>query len=706
MPASPATPPAGTAMKPEFEPLVNPDGLLMRDPIENAQFELYTDRVVNPVETDTEQFVLPVDSAVTVTAEELEIPRLVNVFLRDDSETVVGESANQQVATYDENWYSLDIDIGPMKLQAVVDSAVTVRRSENTTFVRFEDAKEIALGARSLHESPAGTITIGDDVEDAMRAISLSSSALKTTSPERSFPTLRGHPPLIERGDAFDAPDAFERPETNVTIEIPRDYGDLFRVSSLAYYLGADVVPGDSRILDVGGERYNLDSECGFEAEVSKLLKHVFFLDCVIRTEGFYPVNLHECNVVKDALTFDLAEVYDASFAERLRWYLDVPYEVTESHFPQWKLTADIESSPDHVEAIPFVTNELATVRIPGTGEKPEVHDEPEELTEFYRTNGAAGRSTPGEESMTDWSNVVKPDKTDAIEHAWIADGFPLGASKTWVESYLRRLDRPAREQDSISIDIVCNEEMMSEEDIVEEFYGTRDIFEFDITVHYDLTTDELAEIFQNDIDFLHYIGHVDKAGFQCTDGTFDARMLDEVNIDAFLLNACKSYEQGNALVKRGSYGGIVTLANISNDPAVRIGRTLARLLNNGFSLQAGLSVARNVTLFGNKYITIGDGTLQLVQSKNGTPIAAEVERTGDGYRLTLRGFPTQRTSIGSLYLPHVKQNTRHYLNSGIIGTFEVTQSDLREFFSRGVVPVLFNGGLTWSDELLQNEFD
>jgi len=697
---------AGEAMRPAFEPLADPDGLLVRDPIENAQFELYTDRMVDPVEADADEFVLPVDTAVTVTAGRLEIPRLVNVFLWDEAGTMVGESVNQQRTEYPPGWYSLDLPLGPMKLQLVVDSGFVIRRSEHSTYVDFGDATTFRLGARSLHESPAGTITIGDDVEDAMRAVALSGSALKTTSPERSFPSLRGHPPLIERGDGFDAPDAFERPETDVAIEIPRDYGDLFRVSSLAYYLGADVVPGDERVLDVAGERYALDTDRGFEAEVSKLLKHVFFLDCVTRTEGFYPVNLHERDVVEPDLSFDPAAVYDATPAERLQAYLDVPYEVTEPHLPQWKLTADIEPDPDHVEAVPFVANELAAVRIPEDDEDPEVHDEPEALTEFYRADGATVRSATGEESATDWSNVVKPDETDAIEHAWIAEGFPLGASKTRVESYLRRLDRPARDQSSISIDIVCNEDEMSEEDIVEQFYGTRDIFEFDITVHYDLTGDELATVLQTDTDFLHYIGHVDEGGFQCADGMFDARTLDEVNVDAFLLNACKSYEQGDALVERGSYGGIVTLANVSNDPAVRIGRALARLLNNGFSLQAALSVARNVTLFGNKYITIGDGTLQLVQSKNGTPLSLDLRRQNDEYAVTIRGYPTLQCAMGSMFIPHTGESSKHYLNSGVIDTFHMSSAELREFFSNGVIPVLYDGSLTWSDELLQNEFD
>jgi hypothetical protein len=688
-------------MKPLFTPLTDPPGISVRDPIENAQFELYTDRQVDPTRTDTDQFVLPVDDAVTFTARNIELPRLVNVFLWNDEERLVGESANQQRATYERDWYSLDIDVGPMKVQVIAETALEIHRSENTTYVEFGSPTEIALGVRSLHESPAGAITITDDVEDAMRAVSLLGSSLKTLSPERSFPTLRGHPPLIEYGDEFDVPDGISKPESDVAIEIPRRYEDLYRVSSLAYYLGADVVPGDARTLVVGEERYDLDTDRGFEDEVATLLKHVFFLDCVTRTEGFYPVDLHERNLVDDTLTFDPAEVYDASLAERLQAYLDVPYEVTEPHLPRWKLTADIAGDPNHVEAIPFVTNELATVRIPGTEDTPDVKAEPEELTSFYRGTDPVDRSPKGD---TPGSDILKPKETDAIEHAWIAEGYPLGASKTDTSSYQRRLDHPVEDTDSISIDIVCNDPEMTEEDIVEEFYGTRDLFQFDISVHYELTQAELAAVLREGTDFLHYIGHVDNDGFQCDDGMLDARTLETVNVKAFLLNACRSYEQGEALVERGSLGGIVTLTNISNDPAVRIGRALARLLNNGFSLQAGLSVARNVTIFGNQYITIGDGTLQLVHNINGTPICAELDDTGSNYELTIHGYPTVRNSSGSLLTLHVSDNTKRYLNAGEIDSFVVTEAELKEFLNLGVLPVLDGDGLTWSDELLEEQ--
>ena len=693
-------------MRPEFTPLEKPPGLHIRDPIENAQFELYTEQVVDPTPAGTEQFVFPVDAAVTVTTDAFEIPRLVDVILRSADGTLVGESANQQRVEYPSDWYSLSVHIGAMKLQIVVESDVTIRRLETSTHVEFGESTPTAVGARSFHDSPAGTITVGDSVEDAMRAISLSGSALKTTSCERSFPTLRGHPPLIEQGDAFDAPDGLTKPDTGVTIEIPRDYADLYRVSSLAYYLGADVVPGDERTLVVGDRRYSLDTELGFESEVNTLLKHAFFLDCVTRTEGFYPVNLAERDAVEDDLSFDPAELYDASLAEQFDAYLEVPYDVTEPHRPRWKLTADVAPDPAHVKSIPFVANELAEIRTPGTGPDPTVRSEPEELAAFYRTVDSDSLVRSQSESVTDDSGIVKPSETDAIEHAWIADGYPLGASKTTTESYRRRLERPERDTESISIEIVCNDPKMTEEDIVEQFYGARDLFEFDITVRYDLTKAELAELLRTDADFLHYIGHVDDGGFECSDGLLDARTLTEVNVDAFLLNACRSYWQGKALVDRGSYGGIVTLTNISNDPAVRIGRALARLLNNGFTLQAGLSVARNVTLFGNQYITIGDGTLQLVQHTTGTPLSTELEKLAEGYELTIHGYPTSRSSIGSLLTPNVQENTERYLNSGYIDTFQVSTTELREFFNRGVVPVLLDGELLWSDELLENELN
>jgi hypothetical protein len=691
-------------VKPTFEPLDRVAGVRVRDPIENAQFELYTDTPVDPEPAAADQFVLPVDAAASIEVGELELPQLLNVDVWRRDRTLVDRSVNQQVDEYPPDAYSLDVDLGPMKLSVATDSAFTVRRGENATVLAFPDATRIAVGARSLHESPAATITVGDDPEHGMRAVSLFGSALKTTSPERSFPTLRGHPPLVEHGDGFDAPAALSAPDTDVAIEIPRDWGDVYRVSSLAFYLGATVRPGDGHALVLDGDRHSLATDRGFEAETTRLLKHSFLLDCVVRTEGLYDVDLHACEGLADVLDFDLADAYEASLADRLGRYLDVPYEATAEYVPKWKLTADLAPEPGRVESLPFVVNDLAEMRVPEPeADAPDVAAEPEPVTEFLRGDGGVRSAS---ESDTDHLNVVKPDAIDSIEHAWLTEGFPLGANKTSAAYYERRFDHAPREQDAIRIDIVCNDPTMAEEDVVEEFYGARDFFEFDITVHYDLDRAALRSLLAENIDFLHYIGHVEDGGFQCEDGLLDARTVEETGVRAFLLNACRSYRQGEALVDAGSIGGIVTLTNISNDPAVRVGRALARLLNNGFSLLAGLSVARNVTLFGNQYITIGDGTVQLVQSPSGTPVLSEVEHVGEEYELTVHGFPTLRSSLGSLFTLHLRDLTTQYLNSGKIDSFRVSAEELRTFLGRGVCPVLYEGSLTWSDDLLEDPLD
>jgi len=436
------------SVKPTFAPIERPTGLRVQDPIENAQFELYTDALVDPEAVDDERFALPIDSAVTFEVQQLELPMLLNVSVWTQDGTYVGQSANQEVDSYPQRAYSLDVDVGPMKLQMAADAPLQIRREENTTFVEFEEPTTVGLAARSLHESPSGTITIGEGVKDAMRAVSLFGSALKTTTPERSFPTLRGHPPLVERGERFDAPDHLEPPDTGVVLEIPRDWGDLYRVSSLAYYLGAEVRPGDERALVLAGERHPLGVDVEFEDEVTTLLKHVFFLDCVVRTEGLYPVNLHERDVVEDDLDFDLEAAYEAPLAERLKTYLEVPYEVTEPHVPQWKLTADVAPDGTRMESLPFVVNDLAEIRIHDPDDDdPEVQEEPEAVTSFLRGEPGLLRSTSTTTGGT--TGVVKPESTNAIEHVWLADGFPLGASKAAARYYRRRFEQGTPSRDS-----------------------------------------------------------------------------------------------------------------------------------------------------------------------------------------------------------------------------------------------------------------
>ncbi len=62
-----------------------------------------------------------------------------------------------------------------------------------------------------------------------------------------------------------------------------------------------------------------------------------------------------------------------------------------------------------------------------------------------------------------------------------------------------------------------------------------------------------------------------------------DTRELDTVGIEGFFLNACQSYDQGMALIDAGAVGGVVALNDVINSGAVRVGRTMIRLLNRSF---------------------------------------------------------------------------------------------------------------------------
>jgi hypothetical protein len=273
---------------------------------------------------------------------------------------------------------------------------------------------------------------------------------------------------------------------------------------------------------------------------------------------------------------------------------------------------------------LPFVANDLSVVRCPRHEAPEAAAAEPQAVTDFYRdagrTGGADGvaggeltRSGDGSESeagaSTPGTGVFSPDPAGTVEHAWVGDGYPLGANKATPETCRRRVEREADRQHSIGVTVVCNDERMRDEDVVADLYGLRELLTFDIEDHYDLSRDGLAQVLETSTDFLHYIGHVDERGMQCSDSFLDVTALDaEVGADAFLPNACRSHEQGEALLERGATRAWLTLAEVENTLATEFGRTLARLLNCGFTLRSALSILKDELMTAYRYTVLGDG--------------------------------------------------------------------------------------------------
>ena len=697
----------------DIDPLSDDAGLTVTDHIENTQFEVYTDRRVDPAASPDDAHYFPVDASVTVETASVEIPRVAVVETRagDGSLLTRGDSYEMPDGTY-----HVGIDPAPTKLYLAFDAGFSVSTTDRTTRIDLDAPAPVALGFRSLHQVPAGTIETPTDPESLMEAVSLLGSALQTTSPERSFPTLRGHPPLIEPGDELRVPDRIEPLDSGVRIVVPPTYEHLYPIVSLAYYFAADVVPGDEPRIEGDGWTHPLEPD--FERRTAEVLRQSFHFDCLARTEGFYPVDLHERETTD--IDLDWGRLYDLPLAERLGEYLAVPFERVEPELPQWTLTTDVRPDPDNVEMLPFVAGELSIVRSPetatpvtageggavglfrGPGANP-VSLGPEE---FVR-GGAGTESVRGADTSTDSDAVpadadfVQPESVDTVEHAWVSDGVPLDANKATLDAYHRRLEAGAIEQSRISVLVVCNDEQMREEGEVADLYGLRDMVQFDIEVRHDLTRAEMREVLRSDVDFLHYVGHVDERGMQCTDDYLDLTDEDlDVGVSAFLLNACQSYQQGEALVHRGSRGGIVTLSDVANSPATQLGRIVARLMNSGFNLRTALHVAKRELITGHQYIVVGDGGTTVCHCRSGVAFVIDLQRVEtDQWNLTVEGLPNGPYGVGSMTYLNLDRDNKNHIIPSEINVKKVSTTELDTFVDMENNPIFYKSELTWNDQ-------
>jgi hypothetical protein len=680
-----------------FTPLGERPGLELFDPVERHRYAFGTDRPVSPADASADRFRFPVTDAVGIDVECLEIDSVVGVYVRDETGEVQAEADHLTQVELPAGSYSVELTT-PIKTYLQVEAAISVSVNFESTRIEFDEESRVVVGARSRHDHPAATVTTTSDPRDLMAAVSAFGSALKTTSPERSFPTLRGHPPTVELGDELHVPDGLERPDTGVRIEVPETYRAVYVVAPLAYYLGAKVVPGDEpRIVTDSGFEHALDAHDGFESEVERVLKQTFFLDCVTRTEGYYEVDLHEREAVEADLDLDFAVLYDRPLAERLEAHLSVAFETVRDHLPEWKLTTHVRPDAESAELLPFLVDDLAVVRSPEARESKGSAAQLAAVNDFLRDDDFTRSAS---ESPGGGPTTLQPEETNSLEQAWFGEGAPVGASKPTVEAFRNRLDRTPADGD-IDITVVCNDAEMDEErSAVDSVYGSRDELPFDVTVHRELTRDELRAVLAEETEFLHYIGHIDEDGFRCADGKLDAGSLDAVGVDAFFLNACQSYRQGLALIERGAIGGVVTLRDVINSGAVTMGRTLARLLNTGFPLRAGLEVASDETVISSQYIVVGDGGHAIAQADSGTASLHEVEECDEGYELTVKTFPTHGHGMGSLSKPIFEAGDDYFLSSGSITSSSMAASELQTYLSMCELPVHYEGCLVWPGEL------
>lgn len=689
-----------------------------------------------------DRFPAPVDGCWRLDATAVMPLCTADVYVRDADNTVVATATAEVPARVPAGPHVLELSTAPVKTYVAVDGPARVSYEDRYPRVSVDGAADgragPILGARSRRNSPPGTVTAPDTPAGVARAVSTFGSALATTSPERSFPTLRGHPPLIEHGESFEVPRFVERVDTGVTLGLPFEYGAVFSATPLSFYLAADIVESAEPYVRAGDLRHDLPTDPDeLAAALSDLLRHCFTLDCATRacSVGLYDVDLNVHETLTERLDPPWAEWYGADLAERTAAYLDVSTEATLDCL-DWPQTTDVTPAGENASVLPFLASDLSVVRSPPPAAETTDDGGVSDIDEFVRASRTATRTASLTRSASDRDGssavpldgdafadvdtlvtrgatqnvgddtdaVVTPRDADSIAQAWVGPGFPMRAAKPTVESYRRRLDRTPAEDLTIGVTVVCNDEAMVDE--LGDTYGFRDHVTFDIREELNLTRAELRDLLADDHDFFHYVGHVDERGMECSDGFLDLHTLESTGVGAFLLNACSSYRQGMALVEAGALGGVVSLTDLPNSLATRVGRDLARLFDAGFPLYAALDVVGTGPFAGSAYSIAGDPMVQLCQCATGSPIVTFLsDPTAGTIPAEFRYYPTRRFSIGTMARPHAGDSIKNYVGAGDSATYKFDRAGLGRFLSEVRAPIQFNSRLIWSDEVRPEYF-
>ncbi len=632
----------------------------------------------------------PVDATVAVTARELRLPHAV-VHARSLARERCYEldpAGDPLELPPDE--YLLDVDAA-IKTCLRFAGGATVARTDDFghVVISLPERRRVVLGFRSRHELPVGRIVTPLEPAALATAVSKLPSALKTASPDRSYPSLRGHPPLLEVGEELSVPAGIDAavPETGVEVVVEPSTARLLAVAPLAYYLGATVRVGEHgpfvRAPEVAVER-PIEPDA-FEREVGRLLRRCFFLDSLVRNAGPHGTELAEASML-EALELDAEELYRATPAERLSVYLQVPHAAVEHRLPDWHLSTYVDPGPAAVEVLPFLLDRMSLVFPARTAELEGRELIERSLADFYR---------PGADEVAS-VDVVKPELRTGLLHGWLADGVPIDVFNASPAAYRNRLERLRSRRESISIRLVVNDPGMrtETEGVTETLDGRAEELPMELTADEGLPVAELARLLEADNEFVHFVGHCEVGGLVCPDGTLSTASLDRCGAETFFLNACGSFYEGRELIEKGSVAGAVTVATVLNDHAVTVGTTFARLLVYGFSVERALGLARRRIMMGKDYTVVGDGTHSLTGE---LPTTVHLERFEGGFGLTLACYAAEEA--GRYYVPHVEGN-RHSFLCGTESTFVLDRAALAGFLREVDAPVIYDGDLRWSTEL------
>ncbi|MCO8245023.1 hypothetical protein [Haladaptatus sp. AB643] len=664
---------------------------------------------------ETQEIEPPVDELVPGYASELTFPpSLVNITEVETGEQYKHGNDTKPLELPDGE-YLANIH-GNVKTYLRFSGSASIRKTDDfeSLIVDFHEWIPITFGFRSHHNVPLDTITIPPTTEGLATAISYASSSQKATGPDRSYPTLRGHPPQFEVGNELHIPDPVraEKKDVGIELRVPDDFRTLFVTAPLAYYLQADVVveERDAPVLSAPEVNftYVFSPLPSYQHEVADMLRRLFFLDCLVRNEGPYCWELAELDLL-DEIDIDAKATYEATPAEQLVTYDLVDFDHIDDGLPDWHLAMYVEPSLENVSSLPYLLANLSLIYLPESSnlQKNELLDV--SLGDFYRGNPQAEPSKPRAvsadspyrttNSVTSVDRVM-PELHRGRVHGWLADGVPIDVFKVEPSAYENRFKYLEESEGDIDVTLILNDETMEDEheDVADIYLDRSENLPIDVTVREHLTCTELAEVLETPSDFVHYIGHCEKSGLRCTNGTLPVSSITESNVQTFFLNACGSYYEGMELIRKGSVAGAVTFNKVLNKQAGKVGVSFARLLINGFSIQRALQIARRRIMMNKDYAVVGDGTHQLTQCGTVFPTIGRLTKV-NGCKFKLSYSSIAERMHGGYYQPFLKEDNKMYLN-GHDAVFTLDQAELKSFLTRAKIPIVYDGELYWSSKL------
>jgi len=650
----------------------------IRDIVAGQQYRLSTSDPVDIQAASADSFPVPITDAISIQTTGIRTLDHYGLTIRDTDGGIADVClAENDTSVCDGGAKILQID-APVKTFVRIEDSFRYESTQDGISAHCQQPAEIVVGARKRHCYPQETITITDSPADLLEAVSHFGDAVMTTSPERSFPSLRGHPPKLVVGETLSVPDTLSKPETGVTITVPPERSEILSVAPLAYYLLATVEPGEEfAVTTADGLEYSPQGMDTSEAAAT-LLKHCFYLDCLVRTEGLYTVDLQERHAFEAVADVDLAyaELYDRPLPDRLERYLAVDRGTLQDVVSDWPVTALVEPDTDALETLPYLVYELAHVR---TADPPRYSGNEARRQALKAFSRPEGKTRTTSLVFEDEAEFVAVPETESMQTVWVGSGVPLNSAAFDINGYEN--DSVVTDDDStgLEITIVCNDvEMDQESTDIRNVLDPRDDLEPEMRINHQLSVAELREVIEEGTDYLHFVGHATPGGLECADGTLDVGTVEQSNVEMFCLNACQSFQQGKRLVERGSVGGIVTYSDVSDKYALQTGTLIGQLLDVGFPIGTCHSIVRETRPIGGHYTAVGNRRAALTQPEGGTPLLYRITRRENGHVLEadVRTAPTYE--IGSLHSHVNKPDGYHHLVPSTV-QLDVGPAELRE---------------------------